>query len=372
MKRQYRPALVGALGASAALSLVVTMAPAQAAAEDYDVLVVGKTTGFRHSSIDEATTAIMALGEENGFTVDVWDPAIAGRSPGQPERTLETTPFTSAEDLAKYETVVFVSTVDGTNSLNPALPTLLDSSEIEAFQGYVRAGGGYAGVHAATDTMHTVPWYGQLTGGGARFISHPAQQTAVQTVENGTHPSTEHLDATWTRFDEWYNFTQSPRPVVRVLTNLEESTYNPGRNAMGEDHPLSWCHNFEGARSWYTAGGHTEASYTDPAFLGHLLGGIAWSAGAVSGGGDCVTWYEVDTLVTDLHEEGAISQKAATQIGRQLEKAQALADAGESREAADKLNAAVAQVRAHVTDEDARQLLAGKVADLQTWQREIG
>jgi type 1 glutamine amidotransferase len=353
------------------------MAPAQAAAEEYDVLVVGKTTGFRHSSIDEATTAIMALGDGNGFTVDVWDPPTAGGrwgpSPGQPERTLATTPFTSAEDLAKYETIVFVSTVDGTNSLDPALPTLLDASELEAFQGYIRAGGGYAGVHAATDSMHTVSWYGELTGGGARFISHPAQQTAVQTVEDGTHPSTEHLGETWTRFDEWYNFTQSPRPVVRVLTNLEESSYNPGRNAMGEDHPLSWCHNFEGARSWYTAGGHTEASYTDPAFLQHLLGGIAWTAGAVNGGGDCVTWYEVDTLVTDLLDEGAISQRAATQIGKQLAEAQELADAGEPTEAAEKLNAVAAQVRAHVRgDAVAQETLAGKVADLQTWQREIG
>lgn len=376
MKRHTSPALAGALGACVALS-AITMAPAQAAAEDYDVLVVGKTTGFRHSSIDEATTAIMALGESNGFTVDVWDPVVMNGdrvvSPGQPARTLATTPFTTADDLAKYETIVFVSTVDGTNNLNPATPTLLNASELEAFQGYIRAGGGYAGVHAATDSMHTIPWYSQLTGGGARFISHPAQQTAVQTVEDGTHPSTAHLGETWTRFDEWYNFTQSPRPVVRVLTNLEESSYNPGRYAMGADHPLAWCHNFEGARSWYTAGGHTEASFTDPAFLAHLLGGIAWSAGVVSGGGDCVTWYEVETLVSDLLDEGAISQKAATQITKLLAKAEALADAGESAEAAEKLNAVAAQVIAHVRDDAAaRETLAGKVADLQAWQQAIG
>ena len=379
MKRYTSKAALGILGSALVVPALAT-APAQAESapvqtevtEDYDVLVVGKTTGFRHSSIDEATTAIMALGDANGFSVDVWDPPTSPRNQGQPDRTLPSTPFTSASDLAKYETIVFVSTVDGTNSLNPATPTLLDEGELEAFQGYIRSGGGFAGVHAATDSMHTVPWYSELTGGGARFVSHPAQQTAVQVVEDGTHPSTEHLSGTWTRFDEWYNFNQSPRDAVRVLTNLDETTYNPGGNAMGSDHPLSWCHNFESARSWYTGGGHTEASYVDPVFLEHLLGGIAWSAGAVNGGGDCVTWQEVESTMADLLADGAISPKAATQVGKQLDKARALAEAGSHDDAAEKLNAAAAQVRAHVNrGSDAHSLLLGKVQDLQVWQSEL-
>lgn len=375
MKRYICQAVLGVLGAA----LVVPAFAAQAQAEsvpartdvvqDYDVLVVGKTTGFRHSSIDEATTAIMALGEANGFSVDVWDPVVPSRSPGQPDRTLVSTPFTSASDLGKYETIVFVSTVDGTNDLDPAKATLLDKAELNAFQGYIRAGGGFAGVHAATDSMHTVPWYSQLTGGGARFVSHPRQQNAVQVVEDGTHPSTEHLAATWPRFDEWYNFTQSPRDSVRVLTNLDETTYEAGRGSMGSDHPLSWCQNFESARSWYTGGGHTEASYVDPAFLKHLLGGIAWSAGAVNGGGDCVTWNEVESLTASLLADNEITSKASAQLTKQLDKAEELAEAGLHADSADKLNAAAAQVRAHVDHGSAAQdLLLGKVRDLQTWQ----
>jgi uncharacterized protein len=214
--------------------------------------------------------------------------------------------------------------------------------------------------------------YSQLTGGGARFVSHPEQQTAVQIVEDSTHPSTEHLSGTWTRFDEWYNFSQSPRDSVRVLTSLDETTYNARGNAMGTDHPLSWCQNFESARSWYTGGGHTEASYTDPVFLKHLLGGIAWSAGAVNGGGDCVTWPEVESLTGDLLAKGEISSKAATQLTKQLDKAQESADAGLHADSAEKLNAAAAQVRAHVdNDSEARNLLLGKVRDLQVWQSEL-
>ncbi len=379
MKRYISKAAIGVLGAALIVpALAATTAqadpvsPRASVVENYDVLVVGKTIGFRHSSIDEATSAIMALGEANGFSVDVWDPPTSARNPGQPTRSLPTTPFTSALDLAKYETVVFVSTVDGTNNLDPAKPTLLDASELEAFQGYIRSGGGFAGVHAATDTMHTVPWYSQLTGGGARFVSHPEQQNAVQVVEDGTHPSTEHLSATWPRFDEWYNFNQSPRESVRVLTNLDETTYSARGNAMGADHPLSWCQNFESARSWYTGGGHTEASYVDPAFLQHLLGGIAWTAGAVNGGGDCVTWHEVNTLTGTLLANGDLTSKAATQVSKQLDESQTLADAGLHAEAADKLNAVAAQVRAHVArDSEAHDLLLGKVRDLQTWQSEL-
>jgi len=379
MKRYISKAALGILGTALVIpALAITPAqaesvPAQAAAmQNYDVLVVGKTTGFRHSSIDEATTAIIALGEANGFSVDVWDPPTSSRNQGQPDRTLPSTPFTNASDLAKYETIVFVSTVDGTNNLDPAKPTLLDPGELTAFQGYIRSGGGFAGVHAATDSMHTIPWYSQLTGGGARFIGHPEQQNAVQVVEDRTHPSTEHLSGTWNRFDEWYNFTQSPRDTVRVLTNLDETTYNARTNAMGADHPLSWCQNFESARSWYTGGGHTEASYVDPAFLKHLLGGIAWSAGAVDGGGDCVTWYEVESMTGDLLAEGEISSKAATQLTKQLDKAQELAEAGLHGDSADKLSAAAAQVEAHVSsDSEAHSLLLGKVRDLQTWQSEL-
>lgn len=363
-----RTLLAAAVGAALVLPLAAT-APAVAADDDYEVLVVGKTLGFRHSSIDEATTAIIALGEANGFTVDVWDPPV-GNSPGQPTRTLASTPFTSAEDLSQYATVVFVSTVDGTNSMNPATPTLLNPAELAAYQGYIRDGGGFAGVHAATDSMHSIPWYRELTGGGARFVSHPQNQTAVQQVEDRTHPSTEHLGDTWTRFDEWYNFNQSPREDVRVLTNLDETSYNPGRNAMGADHPLSWCHNFEGGRSWYTGGGHTEASYLEPAFLQHLLGGIAWSAGKVDGGGDCVTWNELDGLLADLVADGTITADAAQRITDQVVRSEDLAAAGQSARAATRLAAAIAQVRAHVTDAEARALLISKVEDLRTWQRE--
>lgn len=48
---------------------------------------------------------------------------------------------------------------------------------------------------------------------------------------------------------------------------------------MGSEHPISWCQDYDGGRSWYTGMGHTDESFSDPSFLTHLLGGIRTAAG---------------------------------------------------------------------------------------------
>ena len=63
-----------------------TPVPQAASSEEYKVLVVGKTLGFRHSHIDETTNAVIDMGEESGFTVDVWDPPNSPEAGGVPAR----------------------------------------------------------------------------------------------------------------------------------------------------------------------------------------------------------------------------------------------------------------------------------------------
>ncbi|MFC8920964.1 ThuA domain-containing protein [Cellulosimicrobium sp. NPDC057127] len=362
-------------GPAASAPTAPAVAPtAVAADEDYQILVVGETLGFRHSHIDDTTRALIDLGEEHGFTVDVWDPPNdsggwwGDGSPGQPDLTLDSTPFTSTEDLQKYATIVFASPVDNTNDLNPDKPRLLDDDELAAFQGYIRSGGGFVGLHAATDTMHTVPWYSELTGGGARFVSHPQQQTATMRVESPAHPSTEHLPAAWERFDEWYNYTTNPREDVHVLITLDESTYDPGNNAMGEDHPIAWCQNFEGGRSWYEGAGHTDASWTDPLFLEHVLKGIEWTAGLVEGGGDCVTFGEVDEIVAGLDTTALGDRVITGSITALLDSAEEAADADDHATAVQVLGGARALVD-HLSEAAGdRALLGDKIDDLIEWQ----
>ncbi|MFG6402847.1 ThuA domain-containing protein [Microbacterium sp. P04] len=352
-------AVVAVAGVAVGLGVAPNAAIGAEADEDYQILVVGETLGFRHSHIDDTTLALIKLGEENGFTVDVWDPPV-GRSPGQPALSMTESPFTSTEDLSKYATIVFASPVDGTNSQNPASPRLLDDAELAAFQGYIRGGGGYLGLHAATDAMHAVPWYSELTGGGARFRSHPAQQQATMRVENPAHPSTTMLPAEWSRYDEWYNFTTNPREDVHVLITLDETTYNPGNGAMGADHPLAWCQNFEGGRSWYEGAGHVDSAWTDPIFLEHILGGLEWTAGLVSGGGDCVTFPEVGGVLAAA--TGDESVKAEVQ--GHLAAAKTASDADKN---ADAITALILAQRAAGSLEN--EALDAKIDDLLEWQR---
>ena len=364
MKHHVRRAITGLCAAGVTLSLGIAAFPAHAA-DEYEVLVVGETLGFRHSHIDDTTRAIIALGDEHGFSVDVWDPP-QGNSPGQPALTLPSSPFTSAADLSKYATIIFASPVDATNNLDPARPRLLNDTELAAFQGYIRGGGGYVGLHAATDSMHTVPWYSELTGGSARFRNHPAQQTATMRVESPGHPSTTMLPTEWVRFDEWYNFTANPREDVHVLITLDESTYNPGSGAMGADHPLAWCHNFEGGRSWYEGAGHTDASWADPLFLEHILGGIEWTAGVVSGGGDCVTFGEVDALVDGLHDGSVRVDQLGGDVAAYLDAAETAANAGDHAAAIAVLRQA--EGKAHGLQDEA---LVAKIGDLIEWQESL-
>jgi type 1 glutamine amidotransferase len=220
----------------------------------FTVLVFSKTTGFRHDSIPQGIEAIEALGAEHSFAV---------------ETTKDTAQFSDA-GLARYKVVVFLSTTGD----------VLDTGEKAAFERYIRSGGGFVGIHSASDTEYGWPWYGRLVG--TWFASHPQIQRATVHIANPDHPSLKGLPALWERTDEWYNFRNNPRGAVQVLATLDEATYSGG--AMGADHPIVWCREIDGGRSWYTAMGHTKESYAEPRFRLHLLGGIENAAGIA---GDC-------------------------------------------------------------------------------------
>jgi cytochrome c len=278
---------------SCALTLLVLMLPASAQAQTADVPAVGRdcekakvgrvlvfseTTGFRHDSIPAGREAICRAAGRDGIGVD-WS---------------EDSSVFTAETLGRYDAVVFLSTTG-----DP-----LDDAQQAAFEEYIRNGGGYAGIHAASDTEYDWPWYGGLVG--AYFSGHPAIQEATVEVSDHKHPSTADLPQRWQRTDEWYSFRSNPRGNVHVLATLEESSYTPGANAMGVDHPIAWCHNYDGGRAWYTGGGHTKEAYGDQRFMAHVLGGIKWAANLVTGDCGGTQWsnFERVTLAQGAEETG--------------------------------------------------------------------
>ena len=234
-----------------AAALFVAMSALPCAAQDFDVLIFSKTSGFRHGSISEGIETVQALGAANDFTVS----------------TTEDAADFNTTNLAGFEAVIWLSTTGD----------VLNATQQAAFENYIRSGGGYVGVHAATDTEYGWPWYGGLIGGDAWFANHPSIQDADLDVVDSSHISTAHYPAGFSLRDEWYNFREDPTPAVNVLITIDETSYSGG--TMGPGHPISWYHEYDGGRSWYTAMGHRNQTFQDTDFQQHLLGGILYAAG---------------------------------------------------------------------------------------------
>jgi uncharacterized protein len=257
-------ALAGVLGLLALLGA----APAQTGGEpEFEVMVFSKTAGFRHLSIPDGINAIRELGAENDFAVEATEDA------GQ----------FNPKNLRRFEAVIFLlTTLD-----------VLDPNQQRALRKYMKRGGGFVGIHSAADTEHEWPFYGRLLG--TWFLAHPLQQPADFVNEAPTHPATAHLEPRFNVFDEHYSFKSNPRPDVRVLLSIDEGTYSPDPNTsnlpggtpttgvMG-DHPMSWCHDNAGGRTFYTALGHESYLYTQDWYRKHILGGILTATKMVKAG----------------------------------------------------------------------------------------
>ena len=76
--------------------------------------------------------------------------------------------------------------------------------------------------------------------------------------------------------NEWYNFKDF-KPYIKELLNLEEDSYKGGKN--GKYHPITWYHEYEGGRSFYTGLGHRPEVYHDERFMKLILGGIMYASG---------------------------------------------------------------------------------------------
>ncbi len=267
--------LAGASGILGACSSKSDDAPARPP-RAYRVLVFTKCVTYCHKSIPNGAQAIVELGAENDFDVDVTD---------------DNTVFDDAM-LEPYAAVVFLSTAVENDveppfggGPNPARNAFIMTGEQQsAFERYIRRGRGYVGIHAASDGDYKWDFYVGLVGG--MFKNHATKsepfEVATLRVEDQRHPSTAGIGATWSRSEEWYNFKDNPRARVHVLVSLDESTY-AAKPKMGGDHPIAWCQEYAGGRSFYTAFGHAPESYSEPLFRKHIAGGIAWAAGVKPG-----------------------------------------------------------------------------------------
>lgn len=238
-----------------------TSAPTLPALPRPALLVFSKTNGFIHKdAIPAAKILLQQIAEQHGWSLYVTDNGA----------------IHNTDDLAKFDAVIW----------NNVSGDVLTHEQRLALQHYIENGGGFVGLHATGgDPSYAWSWQPN-TLIKAQFIGHPFHpqfQTATVHIEDRSDPIMQGFGSTWQREDEWYSFTHSPRGAgVHVLATLDENSYSPeffGKSIrMGSDHPIIWKHCIANGRVFYSALGHTAATYREPQYRSILEHAIAWAS----------------------------------------------------------------------------------------------
>ncbi len=220
------------------------------------------------STEDALTTAgvaaITAAGAGGVYDVTAPTPANVGAQ------------FTPA-NLEQYRTVVFLNTGIGSPLTDP---------QRDVFEAYFRKGGGFVGIGSAIETD---PAWAFLTNIlGTRSSGRTAVQSGTMKVFDRIHDASKSLPMYWERTDHWYNLATNVRGVSHVLATVVEDPYGPqpagntldgiAGGTNGANHPISFCKDYQGGRSFYTALGNTPEAF-DATLTTHLKGAISWAAG---------------------------------------------------------------------------------------------
>jgi cytochrome c len=215
------------------------------------VLVFTKSLTFYHTSTPDAVRALQDIGQKLNISIDTSSNATVFEE----------------ENLKQYAAIVFAQTTG--DILNPYQQAI--------FERFIQAGGGFLGIHSAADTEHEWPWYTNLVG--AEFKNHPEiQPNKVYKVKESNHPAIAHLPDVWERTDEWYNFKlHNMNPDVQLLAYIDSANFKGGNH--GSKHPITWYHEYDGGRSFYTAMGHTSESYSEPLFQNLLSQALIYVVG---------------------------------------------------------------------------------------------
>ena len=237
------------------LLLVMLLATAIQAQSRPQVLYVTQSAGFAHPVLPLTEEILPAIGREHdAFDIDITRDAS----------------MLTTDTLNRYDAVVFYTTGE--------LPMTVDQKT--AFLEFIRNGGGFVGIHSATDTFYDWPEYGALIGG--YFDNHPWREEVSVRVEAQTHPATKHLAERFQINDEIYQFKQWSRDRVNVLMSLDTQSVDTTRDSVhrtDNDFALTWSHSYDNGRVFYTALGHEDAVWKDDRFQRLIVNGIVWAIG---------------------------------------------------------------------------------------------
>ena len=243
------------------LALLLTLSglscerPAGLRAASHRVLYLTQSAAFEHSVLPHSEGVLTRIGAES----DRFDVTVSHDA-----STL------TATSLSQYDAIIFYTTGE--------LP--MSDAQKAALLAYVRGGGGFVGVHSATDTFYEWPDYLALIGG--YFDGHPWRQEVAIRVEDQSHASTRHLGESFRIDDEIYQFRSWSRSGVHVLLSLDVESVDmtaQGINRTDGDFALAWTRQEGSGRVFYTALGHRPEVWDDERFQRHLVEGITWAMG---------------------------------------------------------------------------------------------
>src|SRR3954464_3259856 len=256
-----RSAGLALLSLALVLPATASARPKAAAAAPANVLVGTSTT----DALSAAGIASIQAGAASGnYTVTAPTPANVGAQ------------FTPAA-LDGYRAVVF---------LNTGIASPLTDPQRANFEAYFRKGGGFVGVGSAIET--DAGWQFLTDILGTRSSGRTEVQSGTVKVFDRVHDASKNLPEYWDRTDAWYNFSTNVRGVSHVLATVVEDPFGPqpqgqtldgiAGGTMGANHPICFCKDYQGGRSFYTGLGNTPESF-DAGLTTHLRGAISWAAG---------------------------------------------------------------------------------------------
>ncbi len=304
------------LGVFALACAVSGAAAAEASAAK--VLIYTGTVAHRHSEaisggIGPMRDALTAAGIDS-----TWEDCNGyGTAAGQCQHPDKNPRIFTDANLAGYDAVFFFN-AGGNDGRSGAAGPLWSATDRAAIRGFTNAGGGIIANHLATDIGAgevSWDWWDGMGDSaiGSTMPGHPAApQTANVRVSDRNHVATKDLPMEFPIADEFYMFNRSVRGTHHVVATLDENTpgFVPGNLAMGQDHPVAWCRDYDGGRVFATSLGHYGNLYTpvagQPSNLVKLLtGGVRWAAGLAGNDNDCraTVWsnFRRTTLATDLN-----------------------------------------------------------------------
>ncbi|MRI00668.1 T9SS type A sorting domain-containing protein [Kriegella sp. EG-1] len=247
------------------------------------VLVYHETGEFRHSSIQAGIDMVNEFGKELNWVV----------------ADSQTSDVFTNENLANYDVVIWMNTTGD---------KILTASEEKAFESYIQNGGGFVGVHSATDTYRSGSWswYNDLVGAVVQVSPYHTSSNFSGIIDVvGEHSAVAHLGATeWHKNDEYYYWERNGGYLYNGNVDLLQ-VRTTGANTYDAARPVTWYKEYDGGRSFYTALGHNSKDYkSDAKFRTMMKEAIIWAAdGGVL---DIVEEKEEETDLADTATENSI------------------------------------------------------------------